>query len=131
MSMDLHDKDKLRKHLLTDSFGFAISGILTAIRKERNLKIHLFLAVIVILLGFILSITVTEWLFIILAIGGMLVAEMMNSAIERVVDLTTQDYHPLAKQAKDMAAGAVLLFAVASVSIGILIFGPKLFRILL
>jgi diacylglycerol kinase len=78
------------------------------------------------ILGLVLSINLTEWMFIALAIGGVLSAEMMNSALEKAVDLNTKDFHPLAKMAKDMAAGAVLVIAMASVVIGLFIFIPKL-----
>ena len=71
--------------------------------------------------------TLIELMVVIVLIGGMLALEMFNSAIERVVDLATSELHPLAKQAKDMAAGAVLVFAVASAIIGLLIFLPKWF----
>ncbi len=68
-----------------------------------------------------------EWMFISFAICGVLALELVNTAIERVVDLVTKDIHPLAKQAKDVAAGAVLLYAILSVIIGCIIFLPKIF----
>lgn len=129
MSMGSHDKRNRKKHRFIYSFYYALSGIITAVKAERNLKIHLTLSGVVIILGFSLSITLIEWLVILIMVGGMLTAEMMNSAIERVVDLVTEDYHPLAKQAKDIAAGAVLFFAITSVLIGVLIFGPRLINL--
>ncbi|CEG27903.1 diacylglycerol kinase family protein [Bacillus sp. B-jedd] len=111
---------------LIKSFGYAIAGIAEAARKERNLRIHLIIGTAVIALAFFFSITATEWLFILFAIGGMISLELMNSAIERAVDLSTEEFHPLAKQAKDMAAGAVLVFACLSVIIGLIIFWPRL-----
>lgn len=77
--------------------------------------------------GLVTGLSLLEWMVVIVLIGGMLALEMFNSAIERVVDLATSELHPLAKQAKDMAAGAVLVFAVASAIIGLLIFLPKWF----
>ncbi|WP_066293340.1 diacylglycerol kinase family protein [Bacillus sp. FJAT-29937] len=122
--MNSASKDKWNQ--LLHSFGYAMSGIRTAFKQENNLKIHLFVSVIVILMGLVLSISNMEWLIILLAIGGMISLEMINSAIERAVDLVTIDFHPLAKAAKDMAAGAVLIFAVISVIIGLIIFLPKI-----
>ncbi|WP_313798236.1 diacylglycerol kinase family protein [Cytobacillus sp.] len=119
-----------KKHRLIKSFGFAFTGIRSVIMRERNMKIHLVISIIVILAGIWLSLSKLEWLFIILAIGGMLSLEMINTAIERVVDLVTNQYHPLAKDAKDIAAGAVLLYAIMSVIIGLMIFLPKILELL-
>ncbi|GAM15214.1 diacylglycerol kinase [Mesobacillus selenatarsenatis SF-1] len=119
--------DKQRKHPLASSFKFGFEGIAAAAAKERNVQIHLAISVIVILSGFIFSINKYEWIAIILSIGGMVSMEMINTAIERTVDMYTKEYHPLAKQAKDIAAGAVLVFAIASVMIGIIIFLPRIF----
>lgn len=90
------------------------------------MRIHIIISVFVLAAAIFFSLSLTEWLFILLAIGGMLVLEMLNSAIERVVDLVTNQFHPLAKQAKDIAAGAVLIYAILSVIIGIIIFIPKI-----
>jgi len=130
MSMGSPDRNHKKKITLMRSFYYAISGIISAFKSERNLRIHLTLSVLVVLLGWALSITRIEWLMIVLVIGGMLCSELVNSAIERVVDLATEDYHPLAKQAKDIAAGAVLLFAITSVVVGIIIFGPRILSVL-
>lgn len=125
MGLDLA-ADKQRKHPLASSFKFGFEGIAAAAAKERNVKIHITISVFVILGGFVFSISKYEWIAIILSIGGMISLEMMNTAIERSVDMYTKEYHPLAKQAKDIAAGAVLVFAIASVLIGVIIFLPKL-----
>lgn len=127
MSMDSNDKTK--PHTLFKSFSYAISGILDCIKLERNLRIHLCAAVLVIGFAIFFSITKVEWLIILLLIGGMAALELVNSAVERVVDLVTKDYHPLAKQAKDMAAGAVFVYAILSVVIGAIIFLPYLFQL--
>ncbi|WP_319005003.1 diacylglycerol kinase family protein [Mesobacillus jeotgali] len=111
---------------MASSFKFGFEGIAAAASKERNVQIHLGISVIVILLGFIFSINKYEWIAVILSIGGMISMEMMNTAIERTVDMYTKEYHPLAKQAKDIAAGAVLVFAIASVMIGLIIFLPRI-----
>ncbi|MEC1522933.1 diacylglycerol kinase family protein [Neobacillus niacini] len=124
MSMDSRDK-----HVhLWKSFSFAITGIKTALWSERNMRIHLFVSFIVIGCSVFFSISKLEWLFVIVAIGGILSLELINTAIERVVDLVTEDYHPLAKQAKDLAAGAVFIYAITAVVIGSIIFLPYIFR---
>lgn len=128
--MDLNGKEKKRQISLLSSFSYAIAGIRTAIIQERNIRIHLSISLIVIIFGFFFSISALEWIIILLSIGGMISLEIMNSAIERLVDLVTLDFHPLAKQAKDLAAGAVFSFAIISVIIGIIIFGPYLLRFL-
>ncbi|MDP4105781.1 MAG: diacylglycerol kinase family protein [Bacillota bacterium] len=128
MNMGLNDKEKKRQISLLSSFSYAIAGIRTAIKQERNIRIHLSISLIVIIFGFLFSITRIEWIFILLTIGGMISLEIINTAIERLVDLVTLEFHPLAKQAKDLAAGAVFSFAIISVMVGIIIFGPYLLR---
>ncbi len=91
------------------------------------MQVHMLAAVIVVLAGVLTGIGRMEWMLVIVLIGGMLALELVNSALERTVDLVTEERHPLAKQAKDMAAGAVLVFAVTSAIIGLLIFLPKWF----
>lgn len=112
----------LRKYLR--SFGYAFEGIITA-SKEQNLKSHIVSAVIVILAGYFTGLSRTEWYIVLLLIALIFALEMINTAIERVVDLASPNFHPLAKQAKDIAAGAVLVFALFSAIIGLLIFLPK------
>ncbi|MGF9975158.1 diacylglycerol kinase family protein [Viridibacillus arvi] len=106
------------------SFQYAFQGIVYAFR-EQNFRFHLLAAIIAIIAGLLTGLSQTEWLVIIIVIAIMLTLEMINTAIERVVDLATTEIHPLAKQSKDLAAGAVLVFACASAIIGILIFLPK------
>lgn len=91
------------------------------------MQVHMLAAVIVVLAGALTGLGRMEWMLVIVLIGGMLALELVNSALERTVDLVTEERHPLAKQAKDMAAGAVLVFAVTSAIIGLLIFLPKWF----
>ena len=109
------------------SFQYAAQGITAALKKEQNIRFHFLAAIIVIVAGWLTGLSKTEWLIVILLIGGMIALELMNTAIERAVDLASPDIHPLAKQSKDMAAGAVLVFAAASAIIGLLIFLPKWF----
>ena len=106
------------------SFGYALQGILTA-TKEQNLRFHLLSAFIVIITGIFTGLSMIEWMILTFVIALVIGAELINTAIECVVDLASPEFHPLAKDAKDIAAGAVLVFAVASVIIGLLIFLPK------
>lgn len=123
MNMDLKDKRKFKYY---DTFRFALQGIWVAMKQEKNIRFHLIVSAVVLILAVFLSLSKTEWILLVIVISGMLVLEMINTAIERVVDLVTLEYHPLAKQAKDVAAGAVLIFATAAIIIGILIFLPKI-----
>jgi len=111
---------------LIKSFGYALEGIWASF-KQQNMRIHLTSALIVVVAGLLTGLSTVEWLIIILMIALVIGAEMINSAIESVVDLASPTFHPLAKQAKDIAAGAVLIFAITSVVIGLIIFVPKWF----
>jgi undecaprenol kinase len=115
---------------LLESFSFAINGIRIALLTERNMRIHLFSSVIVIGSSIFFSISTIEWLIVLIVIGGMLALELVNTAIERVVDLVTEEFHPFAKQAKDMAAGAVFIYAIISVVIGMIVFWPHILKLL-
>lgn len=112
------------------AFKYAFQGMGHVVKYEKNFQIHLVVAALVILSGLIFKLNQLEWLFIVIAIFGVLALELVNSAIERVVDLTTSEIKPLAKQAKDIAAAAVLVYAIMSVIIGIFIFGPKLLTLM-
>lgn len=108
------------------SFRYARQGLLTAM-SEQNLRFHLLSAITVVVAALLTGVSMTEWLILILVITLVIGMELVNTAIERIVDLVSPEIHPLAKQAKDIAAGAVLVFAGASVIIGLLIFLPKWF----
>ena len=125
--MDL--RDKRRRFVLLNSFSYAVAGILTAAQNERNMRFHLISSLIVLGFSFYFSISKLEWIFILFTIGGMFALELMNTAIERVVDLATAEYHPLAKQAKDIAAGAVFIYAVLAVIVGIIIYLPYVLKL--
>lgn len=111
---------------LRESFSCAAAGIIAAVRRGRNLKIHLCAAVLAVIIGFYLQISLVEWAILSVTIFMVLAAETTNSAIEKAVDLYTLDFHPLARLAKNMAAGAVLFTAVNAVIVGLIIFGPRL-----
>ena len=106
------------------SFKHAIDGIATAVRTGRNMCIIIACAAVVILLGFLCGLSGLEWAVILLCCGGMIFAELINTALESVVDMMTTEHLPLAKKAKDIAAGAVLVFAVFTVAIGLIVFIP-------
>jgi diacylglycerol kinase len=108
------------------SFRNAFNGIIHGFVDEINFKIHLFFTILAVLLSVILKISLTEWCLIIIVIGMVWSTELINTAIERAVDLYTLEKHPLAKQSKDIAAGAVLISAITSVMIGVIIFLPKI-----
>lgn len=106
------------------SFKYAGAGILTALQDEPNLKIHFFIAVLTIFAGFYFGISTIEWLILFLSIGGVISLELTNTAIEEVVNTFTQEHHPSAKKAKDVAAGAVLIASIFALMIGVVIFLP-------
>jgi diacylglycerol kinase len=111
---------------LVDSFRYAFGGLWYAIKTQRNMRIHLTIASAVLALGLWLGIGWIEWAVLALTIGFVLVAEMFNTVAEAAMDAATNDYHPLVKVAKDVAAGAVLLTAIAAVLVGLLVLGPPL-----
>jgi undecaprenol kinase len=108
----------------------AYCGIKYGYKSERHIRIHVFIAIAIIFISTILSLSKIEWLVVILIIFGMIALEFMNSAIERTVDLVTKEWDPIAKQAKDLAAAAVLVYAIMAVLIGLIIFIPKLKEVL-
>jgi len=112
------------------SFGFAFNGIVQTMRNEHNFRIHLAILLLVIVFGFALKVSTNEWLVIILCFGTVLSAEIFNSAIENLTDLISPDQNPKAGLAKDMAAAAVLVSAIAAAIAGLIIFVPKLFELL-
>lgn len=111
-------------------FGFAFSGLWYAIRTQVNMKVHLALAILALALGIALRISAVEFALVFVAIGVVMVAEMFNTVIEMCVDLASPSYHPLAKIAKDVAAGAVLLSAIMAIIIALFVFGPHLLALL-
>jgi diacylglycerol kinase len=125
MSMDLQES-RFGLKRLKKSFGYAWEGMKLVWSSEQNFRIHTAAAFVAAALGVILSVSVTEWIIIILLIFGMIALETMNTAIEKAVDLVTPEYHPLAKASKDLASAAVLLFAIGSFIIGCIIFIPKI-----
>jgi diacylglycerol kinase len=107
-------------------FGYAFQGLWYALRTQRNARVHVVVATLATILGILFRISAVEFAIIFMAIAGVFIAEMFNTVFELCVDLVSPEYHPLAKIAKDVAAGAVLLSAILSIIIGLFIFGPHL-----
>ena len=111
---------------LLKSFGFAWQGIKAVFTSEPNMRIHAVVALLVLIFGFIFSISSTEWIAIVICIGLVFSAEMFNTAFETLVDKVSPDKDSLAGKTKDVAAGAVFIAAIISVVVGVIIFLPKL-----
>jgi diacylglycerol kinase (ATP) len=120
----------MRAATLFASFRYAFEGIVYLFRTQRYAQIHAAVSVSIVLLGAAFQISQSEWLAIVLAIMIVIGAEGANTAIEAVVDLVSPSYHPLAKIAKDVAAGTVLLAALGAVVIGMIIFLPRLWALI-
>ncbi len=116
----------MRSGTLASSFRFAWQGVAYVVRTQRNMRIHLGVATTVLVLAGALRISRLELACLLLCILAVTTLEMVNTVVEAVVDLVAEEYHPLAKIAKDVAAGAVLVGAVGASVIGLLILGPPL-----
>lgn len=114
-----------------NSFRYAFKGLRLFFSTQHNAWIHLFAAFSVIAAGFFFTITKTEWLFVVLAIALVIITEMLNTSIEFLVDLVSPEYNELAGKIKDLAAGAVLFAAIIAAVIGVLVFEPYLWSIVI
>jgi diacylglycerol kinase (ATP) len=114
-----------RSPRLLDSFNFAFEGIIHVLRTQRNMRIHFAIAVFVLVAAVFADVTKLELIALLMAIAFVLVAEMINSAIEAAIDVATSSFDPMAKLAKDIAAGAVLIAAINAVAVGYLVFSGK------
>ena len=115
---------KIKK--MVESFNNAINGIIETVRTQRNMKIHLFAALCVLIACFVIDITKGEFLILCITITMVLAAEVINTAIESTIDMVANHYHPLAKIAKNAAAGAVLITAINALIVGYIIFWDKI-----
>ncbi|WP_195970641.1 diacylglycerol kinase [Clostridium thermobutyricum] len=115
---------KLKK--IVDSFNYAIDGIIYTVRTQRNMKIHMCITLLVLILCLFFDISKIEMLILAITIAMVIGAELFNTAIEAVIDMNTNYYHPLAKIAKNVAAGAVVVTALNAVLVGYIIFWDKL-----
>lgn len=117
----------MRRHRhgsLLDSFRYAFRGLVYVVRAERNARVHLIVSLVVVLLSAWLRLSPIEWVFIIMAIALVFAGEMLNTVVELVIDIVTPDQNSLAKHAKDVAAGAILIAAIAAAATGLIILGP-------
>ncbi|ANZ94496.1 MULTISPECIES: diacylglycerol kinase family protein [Brochothrix] len=117
---------KFKNKTFRRSFRLAFNGIKLVFKYEKNMKVHCLASVLIVIFGLFFSLKQTEWLFLVIAITSVIFAEMVNTACERIVDLCTSEYNELAKQAKDIAAGAVLIATIGAVITGSVIFIPYL-----
>ncbi len=114
----------------TAGFGYAFRGLWYVFRTQRNMRVHLAIAALAILTGIVLHISAIEFALIFVTITIVLTAEMVNTVFELCIDLASPEYHPLAKIAKDIAAGAVLLSAIFAVVVGLFVFVPHLWLLI-
>ena len=132
MNMISRDERKNIKGIkkFINSFKYPIKGLKYAYKNEQNLAFDVMITIIIIILGVAFKISIVEWALLSITIGLVISAELFNTAIEAVVDLVTEAYHPLAKVAKDTSAAAVFILAIVSVIEGIIIFLPKVINLL-
>ncbi len=124
----MNPKQEYKK--IINSFKYAIEGLVSSFKTERNMKIHIMAMIIVIALGIFMKLNKIEWCIITIAIVMVISAELFNTAIENVVDMVSPQKNPQAKLVKDIAAAAVLVLAIGAAVIGIIIFGPKIVTII-
>jgi diacylglycerol kinase len=113
-----------------NSFGYAFAGIADLVRGQFHAKVHVAAMFLVVTCGFYFKINATEWCLVTLSIGAVIGSEAMNTAVEYIVDMVSPEYHVLAGKAKDVAAGAVLIVAIAAAFVAAIIFLPKIFQLL-
>lgn len=128
--MNEEKKFKIKSKKLINSFKYAIEGICEAFKTERNMKIHIFVMILVIVAGILLKINKLEWIICVLCFAMVIGGELLNTAIETVIDIVMPYKNEKAKIAKDVSAGAVLVFAIGAVICGLIIFVPKIFCIM-
>lgn len=119
----------MKNKKLINSFKYAFKGIVSSIKSERNMKIHFTMMILAIIAGILLNISMWEWITCFILFGLVISLEMVNTAIEIVVDIVSPKYNFQAGRAKDIAAGAVLVNAIVAVIVGLLIFLPKIIEL--
>ncbi|HIS28147.1 MAG TPA: diacylglycerol kinase family protein [Candidatus Avamphibacillus intestinigallinarum] len=110
----------------SSSFKHAFDGIFSAYKTEKHLRFHFFVTLFIIIFGFLYKLNRFEWISILIVIGLVIQAELLNTAVEKLLDYTKPEIHPTAKVIKDIAAGAVLIASITAAIVGIIIFLPKL-----
>ncbi|MEM6879033.1 MAG: diacylglycerol kinase family protein [Bacteroidota bacterium] len=113
-----------------EAFGHAFRGMADLISHHPHAKLHLLATLMILFLGILLSFERWEWVAVLICMGLVWTAEALNTALEYLTDLVSPEYHPLAGKAKDMAAAAVLCAALASLVVGLLLAGPKLWQLM-
>lgn len=121
------EKKAWREVTYKQKFSNAFRGMYVFYKMTRHFYIHLISTLIAIILGFYFHVSSSEWMDLIFAIGFVLISEAFNTAIEIDIDLTSPEYHPYARDTKDVAAAAVLLSVFVSIIVGLIIFLPKIF----
>ena len=116
----------MRVRNIIDSFNYAVSGIITAIKTEKSMRTHYIIALLVLISSLFFDFNRTEFLLLLFAVSLVVISEMINTAIERTIDLITKEFHPLARLVKDVAAGAVLIATINSLIVGYLLFFERL-----
>lgn len=117
---------KPKNKKIINSFKYALQGIFTSFKTEKNMKIHIIIMILVIIAGVIFKINKIEWIICVLLFTMVIAGELFNTSIETVVDMVMPEKNEKAKIAKDVAAGAVLVLAIGAAIIGIMIFMPKI-----
>ncbi|HYX76165.1 MAG TPA: diacylglycerol kinase, partial [Gaiellaceae bacterium] len=120
-------RDRLRRPLrrppsIFESFNFAVEGIIHVLRTHRNMRVHFAVAIVVLVAAVWVGVSKLELIALLLAIAFVFITEMINSALEQAIDVATTSFDPLAKLAKDIAAGAVLIATINAIAIGYLVF---------
>ncbi|HHV26259.1 phosphatase PAP2 family protein [Anaerosalibacter bizertensis] len=116
----------MKSRNIIDSFNYAVAGIIYALKTQRNLRIHFSIATVVLFTSLFLDFSRLEFLMLLLTIAFVMVSEMINTSIEKTIDMITEEYHPLAKIAKNVAAGAVLISAINAIVVGYLLFFDRI-----
>ena len=126
----MNNMSKIKSKNILYSFKYALEGIKSSIETERNMKIHIIIAILVIISGFILKISQIEWFICIILIAAVISAELFNTVLEVIVDMIMPEKNDNAKRAKDIAAGAVLVMAIGAAIIGLMIFIPRIIEMI-
>ena len=127
MNMISRDERKKQRGIkkFINSFSYPIRGLKYAYRNEQNLTVDVGISILVAIAGFIFKLNSTEWVVVAFTIGAVISLELVNTAIEAAIDMVTEEYHPLAKVAKDTSAAAVFIIAIVAAIVGLIIFLPK------
>lgn len=120
----------IRAETLIDSFKYALEGIAYSLKTQRNMRIHSIMGILVFIAGLYFKVSRLELAILVMVASNVVVAEMINTAIESAIDLYSRQRHPLAKIAKDVAAAAVLISAISAAIVGLIILGPPFFDLI-